>query len=998
MIQPIRLLCLVLILASTISGSCQDRYQSPSPLLLRLSVDDAAHASTNPNTPSQQLKQVREFYRARDISFTHQEVGELLRKHNEQTLTNDHVKVIDNLKGFSYRLAVGTMIDQYSRKSVLAKLGGELVKGAANAGIDWYYGNEAMERDNLIKENFRQDLDSFHHSTTNVTAEEVRNYYRDHGDALLGSDLIDQLKQRKTSDADILEVQRQYLSRLIEIVFNQGKRIDNLQLKGISPDNLTPKTKKRPKPSPTLVDSIALDVNIKTELSLVSCTQQSLNDQMKSIQIDKRTPRNDVLAMYTMLYSQLPASQQLAMFRKRPIGGIEDTFTELAMERSLETRVVLEEAVPTLIGYMKDIGRIAGALNAPKDVQEAINITIATSTALNQAAEAFFVSGNYLNGAAQILSLVSIFAGSESSIEAQRHEAVMNALGDIRKLQVATLKLVYENGLKLDRLIEAVDFLADDVDSAKLLAREELEKKMGIGECSLMQKAREDNSYDDESGDFRGEPARMAYFTEFTTGLKQGYFTDCIRGLDDLFGGSEPRLSSLFRQEVERDDRHSQSRRFREALELIHHNTPPLDTISDKGSDWQDSEDRLFSVAVDSSSLRDIPTLLSRLQQPSSANTSRFLPAEEETLLSVASIDKYVTFLLGNHYLPALVSSHANSSMLYLQTPLQAQAHITSPAVKSGMKWGEAHLRQALKIVNTAIAQQTLLSGSVTLIAIDNKLTGNEIPRALRWQVGYDPAAEVKQRADRAIARSEMLNNDADALGLLQRYPTLAANYVLFISMVEFDPTIWDGAKPITASKWGPSEGAKPLTAQIARIKTEVPNSKIEATSFLAMDNHFCPEAWDVPLPTDKRSFTSNTFCNEVRSGKDGVFYSINGAAKESRALGDCTSLFDECSEDVMFGTRSIIEKLNRENEARLEILAPPNFSTRFRIYLPMTERVNAAVKGNDVPELTIELTMLLQLKSKLLSEIESYSAFDTWTQREKDIAMSIITRDKEHN
>jgi hypothetical protein len=60
-------------------------------------------------------------------------------------------------------------------------------------------------------------------------------------------------------------------------------------------------------------------------------------------------------------------------------------------------------------------------------------------------------------------------------------------------------------------------------------------------------------------------------------------------------------------------------------------------------------------------------------------------------------------------------------------------------------------------------------------------------------------------------------------------------------------------------------------------------------------------------------------------------------------------------------------------------------------VLLPSPEETALKSAQADVPALSLELVILLQLKARILSELENYSAFDGMTSEQRRVAIKLL-------
>jgi len=277
-----------------------------------------------------------------------------------------------------------------------------------------------------------------------------------------------------------------------------------------------------------------------------------------------------------------------------------------------------------------------------------------------------------------------------------------------------------------------------------------------------------------------------------------------------------------------------------------------------------------------------------------------------------------------------------------------------------------SQLQQALLIVNTSIAQQQLLTSSLTMVAMDNRLSSYVVPRDLVIspigdQQGLSKRISLRKSGVEQFRRGVF----SDPLWLLGYDQFLAMNVQKFIVLAELYPEIWDKAKPLHATTWGAQPGSKPYAAIIQDLKAQkamVPSGN--ALPYVALDSHYCPEAYSWNL-----DFHSEYFIGCFRTGP---------------------------ADPYIFRFMQMMDQKTNTFSRSFVVPLPPEFQTEFQQPIPQAEEIDPKSESLNVPALSPELMVLFRLKQLLLSALDGYTGFEGLRDDQKCLAINLMIKDAE--
>jgi hypothetical protein len=246
--------------------------------------------------------------------------------------------------------------------------------------------------------------------------------------------------------------------------------------------------------------------------------------------------------------------------------------------------------------------------------------------------------------------------------------------------------------------------------------------------------------------------------------------------------------------------------------------------------------------------LKDIPSLSSLIS--GEPDTSYFYSDSTRRYLAVFAINKYVRYLI--EYYPYFIFLNNKSEM---QTADILLLNANSQTAQELRAMVTEMLVSALRLVNTAIAQQEILDSSVTLPAIEESL--------LSWKWAANswcahpnlstPTWQQDQAKGRSDARRQLIADNEKTLQLLARRRALLENWVRVLALEALrDPKVFnDGVKVSFAQIWTSATPADELGSMIdSRILNE------SARRSPSLDGHcsallsvvFFPFRWERPI------------------------------------------------------------------------------------------------------------------------------------------------------
>jgi hypothetical protein len=198
-------------------------------------------------------------------------------------------------------------------------------------------------------------------------------------------------------------------------------------------------------------------------------------------------------------------------------------------------------------------------------------------------------------------------------------------------------------------------------------------------------------------------------------------------------------------------------------------------TTVNRAVDTDETFHRLILLSTSPTPLNRIYDLLTT-HQGKEVLDGNVIRGTEQRYLSVGAIDRYVTLLLDyQEYL--LLSANGR-----LRDPAQSSSYRDSSEFQEKTANVVSMLAQALRVINTAIAQQELMNASATLFAIDQSILDWQRPNTdwctKQLTIFFD---DTGIRNGRAATRLQLIRDKQDIFTLFAQHPALLINWIRFV-------------------------------------------------------------------------------------------------------------------------------------------------------------------------------------------------------------------------
>jgi hypothetical protein len=723
--------------------------------------------------------------------YSDAEVENLVQSQTDLRSVLSKEKVGINISQFLTDALIDVGTDSVSQRSTSGAILSGFLAEAGKNGLAAYYDTKRGELDRELIENLQKHLSEIPRSG-DLTVGDVRKYFLEHGEFLLGSDVLSKLKATGASPDEIQAVLADQVDRLARIV-----------TKPVSGDTSHPERQPVSIPQNQMrqqplseggknAEFLLFEQRIGKSLDGLKEGQEKLTFAVSAINTTVLADSSRINEMYQILYSQLPASRQRKLMEDS-LAGRKPTSAEQEVLDGLQGRELFEENIPSLVNNLKDLGTIAANAGLPAEYQQAIARLQKIGDTVDSIGKAAL--GN--NPIGVFAGLTTLMAGNSPDVEAQRFGYIAEQLGEIRKNQVAMMKMLANLGSALAGITEAIEKVDVHLGRVALTSREDTETTYGFKDCAFLDGTRglRGSAYTSSDGSFKNFGARKAHYVHY-----EKSYDSCLTGLKRAFVPSQGAdLSQLFQQDWETDRSGKPisfewSSRYAHVLDLIESYSP---VFHDQNAGNHDEIfNRLFVLSLEPTSLNNIAALNVQLGagQPYTplhpeTDTSSFLPEAKRHYLSVLAVNRYVRYLL--EYYPYFIfvgQSNGIRDPKVLLQQLNYSSEQENRAMTSGM------LASALRLVNTAIAQQELLDSSLTLLAINESFLSWKYRAGNGCEPGMPQVMSDQGRAALSAVRAAFIEDNNETLMLLARRKALRDNWAR--------ATVLDALHNDTYRKW----------------------------------------------------------------------------------------------------------------------------------------------------------------------------------------------------
>jgi hypothetical protein len=268
----------------------------------------------------------------------------------------------------------------------------------------------------------------------------------------------------------------------------------------------------------------------------------------------------------------------------------------------------------------------------------------------------------------------------------------------------------------------------------------------------------------------------------------------------------------------------------------------------------------------------------------------------------------------------------------------------------------EAMLTRALALVNTAIAQQELMSSSVTLFAIDQHLLSWRWPDSPEWcVVGFSKNLPTSAAYDKYVSdsrnqiRDYFMQSNSSVFDLLRHNPALAENWGTYIGLYARYP------------------------GNISKYWRHTPRYKPDLD--YAFNGH--------PM-TDRQRIAYLVSLHYARTYQD---IELSEAEIKNNVLLYHQGMCGQTTiNEAFFGPQTVPHSFP-------ESIAPSSSAGRDKVVVPLPSKVDPNDDAINSPRYLFEMYVLRDLKRQLLDAISQYEGFKQLSRRQRLVATHLILR-----
>lgn len=523
---------------------------------------------------------------------------------------------------------------------------------------------------------------------------------------------------------------------------------------------------------------------LQNQVNAMAATQEVIIDNYKilSNRVDvqeSKTAKNslEINQLKEFIYSKEPASVQLGLLKKKVIGQDMTPENRKVMEDTLKLRQTLEEDIPKLGGFLSAYAGFAASLGASPELTKALAMT---ANIANKAPDIVskYLSGDVLGAASGVMSL---FSGGGPSQEEVFFGAIMAKLDAI----IETQKVIIENQRRMAEVLEVINAKADQIlkqldrvegrlDTNIGLSNELLRKASGLSACKEMA--------DFYPGNFANYQERQNWASKYLVKFNligsatRDILIECTSGLKDLFSNTDPtnpqsasKLFSVDSYSNKGTSHFTVLETYKNTFELYRALLPYTLEI-DKNLNPEHLAFRILKedipAPISSMKLRLLRTraMYERIaSNPEKAKANGFFGNQIPFLYSVDAINTYVDYLLKFNFYPHFLKANSASGWSLMNPKDIANMTAMEGAQMSrNLTQSLTQLETALRIVNTALVQQQLLSGDVILHGVAQLLGFSEEKAAFVQKLessneGKLTLTALSEKAQKALAQNHYL-------------------------------------------------------------------------------------------------------------------------------------------------------------------------------------------------------------------------------------------------
>jgi hypothetical protein len=737
------------------------------PILLTLPLTDGLSSATlGSSRRSPDVQVLIDSFAAGNERWSDIEVKALLKSQVQLESTISKQRIGINAAQFMSDKLVDMGSTQLAKRYTSVSIFSGFLADLTKKGLGSYYDKKRRELDEQLVRNLRIHLDEIS-SANDPTADDVRKYYRQHDEALLGTDILRELR-KTASPAEVQEIEVNELERLITLFAKGMTRIDKQLAKGDPKKAQPPDGKSENNDASSSAQFLLFQQQTNAKLAELGKGQQGLVDSVRALAENISLNNSKIDDIYKMMYSQLPASQQRKML-EQSLKGKTPTDSDKQILEGLEAKELFEETMPALSAHLGELATIAKNAHMPDGTQRAIQNFQWYVNTIQTTGQAM-VSYNVLGYFAGVTSLME---GPGADPEDLRFKAVMEQLTEIRKNQLLMMEMLVSLEGSIIKIASAIESVDEHVAAVALAVRDGVEVTYGLRDCETLNGARlvQDAGFTNADGNFKSFEDRRKHYAKY-----RDVFATCMSGLRRAFIQTpKSDFSQLFQQDFATDSANKPlsfeaAQRYRHVISLVLQH-PSFKNL--KSSEYDKALNQLFAASLSNSfvNLRSFGPD-AKMGEP---DTSTFFPLLKTKYLSILAIDRYVRYLL--EYYPYFIFANQKSE---LEMPAALVRNENRQSLQDSQAVVSHMLVSALRIVNTSIVQTDLTDNIAAQSINESFLSWRWPPTTFCEQnvVGGATTYDEQRRKGTIATRERFISDNQETFLLLERRDSLRRNWV----------------------------------------------------------------------------------------------------------------------------------------------------------------------------------------------------------------------------
>lgn len=677
--------------------------------------------------------------------------AEILAEQNRSSANSNNPQAfnIPNFPGGSTQQHINSAMEKYQREFAKAELGFTVLETAGTLGVSaaeafgqsyskaatyfaipmtsavigQAYQGFKEQTQNYLASQIYVDLQKKPGVVSFRNAQELDSYFEKNGAAILSNVNLNDAYSRASGRHGEQAINRVALDALKSLVAQNDMKLDFLELKNKNSSKLSKQERKE------LTEIIAWKAETSEKLKDLVLSQEQLTQGYKDLsdkvsKIDaSKTSHAEMLFVQGINSPNVPASEKINMINSGTVIFNDDELKKETL-RTLKLQKVVDEDIVSTLGQANNIMLIAKNLNVGGQFAREVSKGLVMGEVVRSAVS-MYLRQDYWGAAAGMTGLLSGGKDSEQQ-QMQKMLGIMDQKLDlILKNQEAMMKALASLQQASARILEKLDFIQARVENMQEMLTQSLKNMAGVDRCVLIENSRGSFQH---LGKFQNFQKRADHFESVSAKNSQNPFNTCLDSLGLILStGRNPVLLAKTYPGAEHIVR-AYEENYRLAYGFLQDTTnraTDLPLINDK---LRNPFLSLFVLLSNSSNLEDLTLRKKAVLNSNELDYGRIEFSMMTDLLHPIALKPLVDFLIQNH-MYRLLAPKNEFGIEKLKTPLELVQNL-KPEVFDPRKdnrntvWGVTDLlKNALRIVNLAIAQQNLLSGDLLTEAITQYLT-----------------------------------------------------------------------------------------------------------------------------------------------------------------------------------------------------------------------------------------------------------------------------------